>query len=151
MFSPQTGFSEDEMAKLDEWLDFVYDDFTTKVARGPEHDAARPSTRSPAAGSGPVPTRSSGGSSTSWAVCSRAFEIARERAGLPHDAPLRPVPAVPPLQRLRPARNSDDPAAYAQARMSGGGLSEWGGHARLAEALGLPQAGPLLSLVEPLR
>ncbi len=33
MFSSQTGFGEDEWAKLDEWLDFVYDDFTTKVAR----------------------------------------------------------------------------------------------------------------------
>ena len=34
MFSPQTGFSEDEWAKLNEWLDFVYEDFTDKVARG---------------------------------------------------------------------------------------------------------------------
>ena len=47
MFSSQTGFSEDEWAKLDEWLDFVYGDFTAKVARGrsmtPEavHEVAR--------------------------------------------------------------------------------------------------------------
>ena len=150
MFSPQTPFSDDEQAKLEEWLDLVYEDFTKKVALArhmtPEavHEIAR----------GRVWTGADAlerGLVDELGGLRRAFEIARDRAGLPPEAPLRPVPVVPPLQRLRPARNSDDPAAYAQARMSGGGLAEWGGHARLAQALGLPQAGPLLSIVEPLR
>jgi len=34
MFSSQTGFSEEEWVKLNEWLDLVYDDFTDKVAAG---------------------------------------------------------------------------------------------------------------------
>ena len=39
MFSSQTGFTDEEWAKLDEWLDLVYDDFTEKVARGQRHDS----------------------------------------------------------------------------------------------------------------
>ena len=81
----------------------------------------------------------------------RAVEIARERAGLPVDAPVRAVPAIAPVQRLRQARNSDDPAAFAQARGLGSEIWEWGGHAQLAAALGLPSAGPLLLEMEPLR
>ena len=81
----------------------------------------------------------------------RAVEIARERAGLPPDARLRPVLAVSPVQRLRQPRNSDDPAAFVQVRGLHAQLWEWGGHAQLAEALGLPTAGPLTMPMGPLR
>jgi protease IV len=150
MFSSQTGFSEDEWAKLDEWLDFVYEDFTSKVARGRSmtreavHELARGRvwTGADAAERGLVDEL--GG-------LHRAAEIARERAGLALDARLRPVLAISPVQRLRPPRNSDDPAAFLQAGGLGQELSEWGGHAQLAAALGLPAAGPLTMPMGPLR
>jgi protease-4 len=150
MFSSQTGFSEDEWAKLDEWLDFVYEDFTAKVARGRSmtreavHELARGRvwTGADAAARGLVDEL--GG-------LRRAVEIARERAGLPPDTRLRPVLAVSPLPRLRQPRNSDDPAAFLQARGLSPELTEWGGHARLAAALGLPRAGPLTMPMGPLR
>ncbi len=150
MFSPQTGFSEDEWAKLNEWLDFVYEDFTDKVARGRAmtreavHEVAR----------GRVWTGADAfehGLVDELGGLRRAVEIARERAGLPVDAPVRAVPAIAPVHRLRQARNSDDPAAFAQARGLGSEIWEWGGHAQLAAALGLPSAGPLLLEMEPLR
>jgi protease-4 len=150
MFSPQTGFSEDEWAKLDEWLDFVYEDFTAKVARGRSMslEAVREVAR------GRVWTGADAlkrGLVDELGGLRRAVEIARERAGLPGDAPLRPVPALSPVQRLRQPRNSDDPTAFAQARGLRAGLWEWGGHAQLAEALGFPSAGPLLVPMGPLR
>jgi protease-4 len=93
MFSSQTGFSEDEWAKLDEWLDFVYDDFTAKVARGRamtreavyEVARGRVWTGADAAERGLVDEL--GG-------LRRAVEIARQRADLPPDARLRPVLAA---------------------------------------------------------
>jgi len=150
MFSPQTGFSEDEWAKLNEWLDFVYEDFTAKVAdaramsRKAVHEVAR----------GRVWTGLDArerGLVDELGGLRRAVEIAREKAGLPDDAPLRPVLAVPPLQRLRQPRNSDDLSGFAQARLMSPKLGEWGGHSQLAEALGLPAAGPLLTTMGPLR
>ena len=150
MFSPQTGFSEDEWARLNEWLDFVYDDFTSKVALGRAmsreavHEVAR----------GRVWTGADAlqrGLVDEMGGLRRAMEIARERSGLPADAPVRPFPAIAPVQRLRQPRNSDDPAAFAQARAFGTDLFEWGGHSQLAEALGLPSAGPLLLPMGALR
>jgi protease-4 len=150
MFSPQTGFSEDEWAKLNEWLDFVYDDFTAKVAagRGMTRDEVHAVARGRVWTGADAVQR---GLVDELGSLRRATEIARERAGLPRDAPMRLVPTVPPLQRLRPPRNSDDPAAFAQAGLFGSGLWEWGGSSRLAEAIGLPSAGPLLLPMEPLR
>ena len=150
MFSPQTGFSEDEWAKLNQWLDFVYEDFTSKAARArgmtPEavHEVAR----------GRVWTGLDAlerGLVDELGGLRRAVEIARQRAGLPDDAPLRPVPSVPPLQKLRQPRNSDDPAAFARASLAPPDMAEWGGYAALAGAIGLPSAGPLLISSGPLR
>ena len=75
-------FSEDEWAKLDEWLDFVYDDFTAKVARGRAMSAKR-STRWPAAGSGRGPTPPNAGWSTSSAGCAAPSRSPGSGAGLP--------------------------------------------------------------------
>ena len=61
------------------------------------------------------------------------------------------VPSVPPLQKLRQPRNSDDPAAFAQASLAPPDMAEWGGYAALAGAIGLPSAGPLLISSGPLR
>jgi hypothetical protein len=55
------------------------------------------------------------------------------------------------VQSLRQPRNSDDPAAFVRVRGLGAELWEWGGHAQLAAALGLPTAGPLTMPMGPLR
>jgi protease-4 len=59
-----------------------------------------------------------------------AVRIARERAGLPADAPVTPALKVPPLARLGKPRNSEDPRAA--------GTAAWPGLAELAAALDLP-------------
>ena len=149
MFSSQTGFSEQEWAKLDEWLDLIYDDFTDKVARGramtraavDEVARGRVWTGADAAERGLIDEL--GG-------LRRAVEIARDRANLPPDAPLLPAPALSPLRRLRRPRNSDDTAAFAQARGWSAHVGQWGEHADLAVAFGLPAAGPLTMAAAPL-
>ncbi len=149
MFSSQTGFSEDEWAKLDEWLDFVYEDFTAKVARG--RSMTREAVQEVARGR--VWTGADAverGLVDELGGLRRALEIARERAGLPPDARMRPVLAVSPVQRLRQPRNSDDPAAFVEGAGSTAELWEWGGHAGLAAALGFPAAGPLTMPMGPL-
>jgi protease-4 len=74
-----------------------------------------------------------------------AADLARERAGLPSDAPLRPAVHVSPLERLRRPTSSEDPRS-AGARTSASGwlnTGEWGSFARLTALLDLPAAGPL--------
>jgi protease-4 len=135
MFSGRTDFAESEWARLNDWLDAVYADFTGKVAQGrgmtveQVHEVAR----------GRVWTGADAkerGLVDELGGLSRAVELARERAGLPADAPVRRFPAVAPLQRLQPAKNSEHPAAVGYV----GGWGEWAG---LAAALGLSPAGPL--------
>jgi protease-4 len=58
---------------------------------------------------------------------------------LPADAPLRPWPHVPPLERLRPAASSEDPRATAPSAWALG----WGSYGGVAARLGLPPTGPL--------
>lgn len=150
MFSSQTGFSNEEWAKLDQWLDLIYGDFTDKVARSRAmtrdavHEVAR----------GRVWTGADAverGLVDELGGLHRAVEIARERAGLPSDAPVRPVLTTSLGRRLRRPRNSDDPAAFSLVRGWSGQLWEWGEHAELAAALGLPAAGPLTMPVGSLR
>jgi len=149
MFSPQSGFSEEEWVKLDELLDLIYEDFTDKVARGramsrggvDEVARGRVWTGADAAERGLVDEL--GG-------LRRAVEVARDLANLPPEAPLRPVLALSPLRRLRRPRNSEDTAAFAQVRGWSAHLGGWGEHADLAVALGLPPAGPLTMFAAPL-
>src|ERR1019366_4112991 len=150
MFSPQTGFSEDEWATLNEWLDFVYDDFTAKVASGRNmtSDAVREVAR------GRVWTGADAlerGLVDELGGLRRAAEIARERAGLAPGAPVRLGAAGAPPPRARPPNNSDDPTAFAESRALRSGLLELGASARLAGAMGLLSGGPLLTQIEPLR
>jgi protease-4 len=79
---------------------------------------------------------------------SEAIAIARRRAGLPSDAPVRVFPRLGPLDQLRPAESSDvRPAAYARVGTDGllGSLfaDGWGPAWRFAAAAGLPPYGPL--------
>ncbi len=69
-----------------------------------------------------------------------AARIAREKAGLRADAPLRPAVHLSALDRLRRPVSTEDPRS-AGAALSGWG--EWGALGRLAAALDLPAAGPL--------
>jgi protease-4 len=136
MFSARIGFSDDERERLSVWLDAVYDDFVRKVASGRsmERDAVhqiakgRVWTGADAAGNGLV---------DSLGGLRDALRIARERAGLAADAPMRPAVRVPLLARLTPPSSSEDPRA---ASMHLGG---WGDLAGIASTLGLPAGGPL--------
>jgi protease IV len=79
---------------------------------------------------------------------SEALAIARVRAGLPDDAPVRVFPRLGPLDQLRPAESSEvRPAAYARPGVDGllGTLfaDGWGPAWRFAAAAGLPPYGPL--------
>jgi protease-4 len=135
MYSLRRGFTEDERERLGVMLDRIYRDFVQKVAdgRGMSYDAVHAIARgriwSGADGVGNGLVDLLGG-------LRDAADIARQRGGLPSDAPVRPAVHIPPLERLRRPRSSDDPRAAA-AR------SGWGELAAVAAALGLPAAGPL--------
>ncbi|RCV49781.1 signal peptide peptidase SppA [Marinitenerispora sediminis] len=139
MFASDRGFTESEWERVNAMLDHIYDDFTAKVAasrgmsRERVHELARGRvwTGRDAAANGLVDTL--GGVET-------AARIAREKAGLPPLAALRPFPRPHPLERLVPAESSEDRTAAA-ARLR---LSSWGPLAELSARLGLPAAGPLV-------
>jgi protease-4 len=71
-----------------------------------------------------------------------AADIARERGGLPKDAPIRPAVHIPPLRRLGRPRNSDDPRALAAAAAVPA-LIGLPGLAEIAAAVGLPVGAEL--------
>jgi protease-4 len=147
MYSGKRGFDEAERERLDAWLDRVYADFTGKVAQGrgmtqeEVHEVARGRvwTGADAATRGLVDAL--GGLRT-------AVRLAREKAGLPDDAPLRPAVSVPPLARLKPPRSTEDPRAAAGVGVWADG---WGSFAGLAADLGLPAGGPLMMPAVSLR
>lgn len=109
MFSPLTGFSDEEWNKLNGWLDEVYADFVAKAARGRGMSAqaidevarGRVWTGADALERGLVDEL--GG-------LEHALALARQTGRLPPDAPVRPVPSPSPARWLHRPRNSDDPA-----------------------------------------
>jgi protease IV len=140
MLAPTHPFTADEWDRINTWLDAVYLDFIEKVASGRRmpvdrvHEIARGRvwTGADAAGNGLVDEL--GGLRT-------ATEIARRRAGLPADAPLRVYPRLSPLDQLRPPESSESrPAAAAGLGFTDG----WGPAWRLAAGAGLPPYGPLM-------
>jgi protease-4 len=98
MYSLRRGFTDDERTRLSGMLDRVYRDFVQKVAdgRGMDYDAVHAIARgriwsgADAAGNGLVDEL--GG-------LRDAADVARQRAGLPSDAPVRPAVHIPPLER----------------------------------------------------
>jgi len=137
MFSARARYSEEEWQHLQESLDRVYDDFTSKVAAGRGldrervHEIAR----------GRVWTGADArdlGLVDELGGLRRAAQLTRERAGLPYDTPVRPFPHVPLIRRLRKATSSEDPAAAAAVSALPGSLGE------LAAAVGLPPGASLL-------
>jgi protease-4 len=134
MFSTRRGFSDDERERLAATIDAIYDDFVAKVAQGRGRSVAeiesiargRVWTGSDALGNGLVDEL--GG-------LREAVRIARSRAGLPDDAPVRPALHVGPLARLGRAKNTEDPRAVVSATIPG--------LADVAAALGLPAGAAL--------
>jgi protease-4 len=134
MFSARQGFSDDERERLAATIDAIYEDFVAKVAQGrgrsvPEIESiarGRVWTGSDALGIGLVDEL--GG-------LREAVRIARSRAGLSADAPVRHAIHVAPLARLGRAKNTEDPRALVSATLPG--LSD------IAAALGLPATAAL--------
>jgi protease IV len=146
MFSSSRPFSDAEWARINEWLDAVYADFTQKVAAGRRipaervHELAR----------GRVWTGAdaiANGLADEAGGLREAIAIARKRAGLPGDAPVRIYPRLGPLDQLRPAESSEARPA-ARGQLGAGSLAAlfadgWGPAWRFAAAAGLPPYGPL--------
>jgi protease IV len=146
MFSSSRPFSEAEWARINDWLDAVYADFTEKVASGRRmsaeqvHELAR----------GRVWTGAdaiANGLADEAGGLREAIAIARKRAGLPADAPVRTYPRLSALDQLRPAESSEARPA-ARAQLGAGALAAlfadgWGPAWRFAAAAGLPPYGPL--------
>lgn len=161
MFSLSKPFSSDEWQIVDSWLDRIYADFTGKVAAGRGlsaervHELARGRVWTGADAHERKLVDEMGG-------LEEAADIARSKAGLPATAPLVHYPRLGPLDRIRPASNSEDRRAAAATFASGSltplaGLDSaataawtallaesWGPVWQLAARLGLPAAGPLL-------
>ncbi len=135
MFSTRRGFSDAERERLGATIDAIYADFVSKVADGRK----RSFTEIDALARGRVWTGSDAariGLVDELGGLRDALRIARSRAGLPENAPLRPAVHVPPLARVRRARNSDDPRAMLSSE-------SWRGLSDLAAALNLPAAAAL--------
>lgn len=138
MFSTARGFSPEQWDRVNGWLDRIYDDFVGKVAqsRGLTRERAHELAR------GRVWTGAdahANGLVDELGGLEHALGLARERARLADDAPVRVYPRLNPLERLRGPESSEDKSA-ALARMR---LDAWGPLARLSAELGLPAAGPL--------
>jgi protease-4 len=135
MFSARERFSDDERARLAAMLDRVYDEFVAKVAQGRRMSVeAVDSVARGRIWSGADAARN--GLVDELGGLRAATALARSRAGLRTDAPLRPAVHVPALDRLRRPTSSDDPRA-ATVRVG------WGDLGGLAATLGLAPAGPL--------
>ena len=110
MYSPRRRFDAVERERLAAGVDAIYADFVAKVAAGRGRTVAeiesiargRVWTGADALGIGLVDEL--GG-------LRHAVRVARERAGLPGDAPLRPALHLSPAARAGRPRNSEDPRA----------------------------------------
>lgn len=137
MFSARSGFTDDERAELSALLDTVYRDFVAKVAVGRhrcEAEIEQVARGRVWTGSAAVPI----GLVDELGDLHHALRIARDRAGLGSDAPVRRAGHLPALRRMGRARNSEDPrAALSPALPAMAGVSDlW---PRTAPALRMPQ------------
>jgi protease-4 len=148
MFSSSRPFTSSEWERINDWLDAVYADFTSKVATGRRmsvervHELAR----------GRVWTGAdaiANGLADEVGGLREAEAIARKRAGLAVDAPVRVYPRLGPFDQLRPVESSESrPAARPQFSVGESALAAlfadgWGPAWRFAAAAGLPPQGPL--------
>jgi protease IV len=144
MFSSDRPFDEDEWARLEGWLDRVYDDFTAKAA----DDRRMPLEDLRAVARGRVWTGADAaerGLVDELGGLERAVELAATRAGIARDdVELRVMPKPKLFQRFLPADNSESPAGAA-GHMVSGLLGERGRPAfeRLLAASGIAPYGVL--------
>jgi len=118
MFSARRGFTDQERERLAAMMDAIYDDFVAKVASG----RARPVAEIENIARGRVWTGSDAlgiGLVDEMGGLHDAVRIARSRAGLPADAPVRPAIHVPALARLGRPKNTEDPRAALSATLPG--------------------------------
>jgi protease-4 len=128
MYSPRRGFSEDERARFAATIDVIYNDFVGKVAAGRK----RPVAEIEAVARGRVWTGRDAleaGLVDELGALRDAVRIARERAGLPEDAPVLGAIRIPPLARLSRPKNSEDPRTWVG--------TAWPGLRDVVSALGL--------------
>ena len=132
MYSARRGFSDDERSRLAASIDAIYADFVAKVADGRRRSVEEIE----ALARGRVWTGRdalANGLVDELGGLRDAVRIARSRAGLPADAPVRRALHVSAVSRFGRPRNSEDPRALAGV----------GGLADLSAALGLPAAASL--------
>jgi protease-4 len=149
MFSSSRPFSDADWSRINEWLDVIYADFTEKVASGRRMDVGRVHELA----RGRVWTGAdavANGLADQTGGMREAIAVARLRAGLPDDAPVRSYPRFGPLDQLRPAESSESRPAAAGSLGAGAVASVaslfadgWGPAWRFAAAAGLPPHGPL--------
>jgi protease IV len=146
MFSAARPFSDADWSRINAWLDAVYADFTEKVASGRRMDVGRVHELA----RGRVWTGAdavANGLADETGGMREAIAIARRRAGLPDDAPVRVYPRLGPFDQLRPAESSESRPAAATP-LGAGALAAlftdgWGPAWQFAAAAGLPPYGPL--------
>ncbi|MFZ0159244.1 MAG: signal peptide peptidase SppA [Kineosporiaceae bacterium] len=134
MYSTRRGFSDEERERLATTLDAIYADFVAKVAQG----RGRPVAEIESIARGRVWTGSDArgvGLVDELGGLHDAVRIARSRAGLPVDAPVRQAIHIPPLTRLKRAKNTEDPRAVTSVMLPG--------FSDIAAVLGLPATAVL--------
>ncbi|MFB9838289.1 signal peptide peptidase SppA [Actinoallomurus acaciae] len=137
MYAPTRDFTDEEWGRVNSFLDRIYDDFVGKVAEGRD----LPRERVDSLARGRVWTGADAherGLVDELGGLGQALDLARKKAGLAVDAPVRLYPHVSPVDRLRPAESSEDRTA-ATAR-----LDAWGPLSTVAARVGLPSGGPLM-------
>ncbi len=135
MYSSRKPFSEEERERLAAAVDAIYDDFVGKVAAG----RGRPVAEIEPLARGRVWTGRDArerGLVDELGGLRDAVRIARQRAGLPDDAPVGPAIHLPPAARVGRPRNSEDPRAASTS-------TAWPGLTDLTRALGLPAGSEL--------
>jgi protease-4 len=135
MYSSRKPFGEQERERLAATIDGIYDDFVAKVAAG----RGRPVAEVEPLARGRVWTGRDArelGLVDELGGLRDAVRIARQRAGLPDDAPVGPAVHLPAAARIGRARNSEDPRAASAVRA-------WPGLTDLTRALGLPAGAEL--------
>ena len=144
MFSTDRPFDDEEWARLERWLDRVYDDFTGKAAE----DRGLPVEELRAVARGRVWTGADAvrhGLVDELGGLERAVELAAIDAGFSReDVEVRVLPKPSLVERFFPAENSESPAAAAALGI-GGLLADSGAptYERLLAACGLAPYGVL--------
>ena len=118
MFSTRRGFSDEERERLVATIDAIYEDFVAKVARGRDRTVAEIE----GIARGRVWTGSDAldvGLVDELGGLRDAVRIARSRAGLSADAPVRHPSHVPMLARLGRAKSTEDPRASLGSMLPG--------------------------------